>query len=97
MAAQRWPQYDPALIVSDRLTIPIQVNGKLRSKIEVPADWTEEQIKNYAKDDPKVLEWIAGKTITKEVYVTKKLLNFVVSDQPYVFKSTQRPSVDDGG
>lgn len=97
VAAQRWPQYDPALIVSDRLTIPIQVNGKLRSKIEVPADWTEEQIKNYAKDDPKVLEWIAGKTITKEVYVTKKLLNFVVSDQPSMFKSTQKPSADDGG
>jgi Leucyl-tRNA synthetase len=49
VAGQPWPQYDPALILSDRLTIPIQVNGKLRSKIDVPADWTEEQVLTQAR------------------------------------------------
>jgi leucyl-tRNA synthetase len=100
VAGQSWPQYDPALIASDRLTIPIQVNGKLRSKIDVPVDWKEEQIKNCAKADPKVLEWIAGKTIAKEIYVVRKLLNLVVADQPATLKSTlsmEKRSADGGG
>jgi leucyl-tRNA synthetase len=82
VASQRWPQYDSALIVSDRLIIPIQVNGKLRSKIEVPADWSEEQVKASAKQDAKVVEWLQGKTISKTIYVERKLINFVISDKP---------------
>jgi leucyl-tRNA synthetase len=78
VAAQRWPQYDPALLLSDRLTIPIQVNGKLRSKIEVPADWSKEQIVEQACGDAKVAEWLQGKSPRKVIYVDKKLLNFVV-------------------
>jgi leucyl-tRNA synthetase len=78
VAAQRWPQYDPALILSDRLTIPIQVNGKLRSKIEVPADWSEEQVVAQARQDAKVAEWLQGKSPRKVIYVDKKLVNFVV-------------------
>ncbi len=75
---QPWPSFDPALVVSDRLTIPIQVNGKLRSKIEVPADWTEEQVVALAKQDAKLAEWLQGKPPRKVIYVAKKLVNFVV-------------------
>ena len=78
VARQPWPQYDPALVVSDRLTIPIQVNGKLRSKIEVPADWSEEQIVTQARHDTKVSEWFQDKPLRKVIYVEKKLVNFVV-------------------
>jgi leucyl-tRNA synthetase len=78
VAAQPWPHYDPALILSDRLTIPIQVNGKLRSKIDVPADWTEEQVLAHARQDEKIAEWLQGKAPRKVVYVEKKLVNFVV-------------------
>lgn len=78
VATQPWPRYEPALIVSERLTIPIQVNGKLRSKIEVPADWSEEQIIAHARQDPKLQEWLQGKPSHKVIYVPKKLLNFVV-------------------
>ncbi len=76
VARQPWPSFDPALVVSDRLEIPIQVNGKLRSKIEVPADWTEEQIVTLAKEA--VEDWLQGKPPRKVIYVAKKLVNFVV-------------------
>ncbi len=77
-AREPWPAFDPALVVSDRCEIPIQVNGKLRSKIEVPADWTEEQIVALATQDTKVAEWLQGKPPRKVIYVPKKLVNFVV-------------------
>ncbi len=77
-AREPWPAFDPALVVSDRCEIPIQVNGKLRSKIEVPADWTEEQIVALATQDTKLAEWLQGKPPRKVIYVPKKLVNFVV-------------------
>ena len=73
-----WPAFDPALVVSDRFEIPLQVNGKLRSKIEVPADWTEEQVVALARQDAKLAEWLQGKPPRKVIYVAKKLVNFVV-------------------
>jgi len=78
VAKQPWPQYDPALVASERLTIPIQVNGKLRSKIEVPADSSEEQVVTLARQDAKLAEWLQGKQPRKVIYVEKKLVNFVV-------------------
>jgi len=73
---QPWPVFDSGLIISDRLTIPIQVNGKLRAKLDVSADATDEQIKNLARE--KIAEWLQGKETTKLIYVGKKLINFVV-------------------
>ncbi len=78
IAREPWPTFDPALVVSDRCEIPIQVNGKLRSKIEVPADWTEEQVVALATQDAKIAEWLQGKPPRKVIYVPKKLVNFVV-------------------
>ncbi|MDE3224552.1 MAG: leucine--tRNA ligase, partial [Nitrospirota bacterium] len=78
VSGQPWPSYDPALIVSERLTIPLQVNGKLRSKIEVAADAGEAEIVAAAQQDPKLVEWLQGKPPRKVIYVPKKLVNFVV-------------------
>jgi len=78
VAKQPWPQYDPALVASERLTIPIQVNGKLRSKIEVPANSSEEQVVRLARQDAKLAEWLQGKQPRKVIYVEKKLVNFVL-------------------
>lgn len=75
---QPWPDYDPVLVISAEITIPIQVNGKLRSKILVPADWNQEQIVNVARQDSKLSEWLEGKTPRKVIYVEKKMVNFVV-------------------
>jgi len=78
IARAPWPAYDPALVVSERLTIPIQVNGKLRSKIEVPADSSEEHVVSVARQDAKLAEWLQGKEPRKVIYVEKRLLNFVL-------------------
>ena len=80
LARQPWPRYEEALLREAVLTIPIQVNGKLRSKVTVPADWSERQIVDTAKADAKVVEWIKGKAIKNVVYVEKRLVNIVVGD-----------------
>ncbi|MCE7963906.1 MAG: leucine--tRNA ligase [Nitrospirales bacterium] len=73
---QPWPAYDPALVVSDRLTIPIQVNGKLRAKVETEAGVSREQVEAKARTE--IAEWLEGKVVKKVIYVEKKLINFVV-------------------
>ena len=78
VSRQSWPAYDPALVVSERLEIPLQVNGKLRSKIEVAADAGEAEIVALAQQDHKLVEWLQGKPLRKVIYVPKKLVNFVV-------------------
>jgi leucyl-tRNA synthetase len=75
-AQQAWPAFNPELTVSDRLTIPIQVNGKLRGKLEVAADVSREQIERLAR--AQVTEWLQGKEPKKIIYVEKKLINFVI-------------------
>jgi len=75
-----WPSYDKTVASEERITIVVQVNGKLRSRISVMADEEEEQIKIMAKEDEKIQRLIAGKKILKEVYVPKRLVNIVVKE-----------------
>jgi leucyl-tRNA synthetase len=76
VSQQAWPSFDPALTVSERLTIPVQINGKLRSKIEVGHDAPRELVERLAREH--VAEWLQGKEPKKVIYVEKKLMNFVV-------------------
>ena len=76
VSQQPWPIFDPTMTVSDRLTIPIQVNGKLRTKLDVGADATREQVEKLAR--AQVAEWLQGQEPKKIVYIEKKLMNFVV-------------------
>jgi leucyl-tRNA synthetase len=76
VSQQPWPAFDPALTVSDRLTIPIQVNGKLRAKIEVGAEAARDQVEALARKE--AAEWLQGKEPKKVIYVEKKLVNFVL-------------------
>ena len=78
LAHQAWPAFDPALVVHEELTIPLQVNGKLRSKIQVRADAEKDEILELAHADKKLGEWLQGTTPRKVIYVEKKLVNFVV-------------------
>jgi leucyl-tRNA synthetase len=78
ISRQAWPEFDPALVESAEWIIPLQVNGKLRSKIIVPAGSTKEQIIAAAHEEPKLAEWLQGKTIRKTIYVEHKLVNFVI-------------------
>jgi leucyl-tRNA synthetase len=73
-----WPKYDAALAAEDEIEIPVQVNGKLRGLVVVPAGATEDQIKQAALADAKVKAAIAGKQIVKVIVVPKKLVSIVV-------------------
>lgn len=73
-----WPKYDAALAKEDEIEIPVQVNGKLRSRIVVPADATEEVILARALADEKISAAIAGKQIVKTIVIPGKLVNIVV-------------------
>jgi leucyl-tRNA synthetase len=74
----RWPKYDAALAKEEELEIPVQINGKLRSRITVPADAPESQVLERALADEKVRAAIAGKQIAKKIFVPGKLVNIVV-------------------
>ncbi len=73
-----WPKYDAALAKEEELEIPVQVNGKLRGRVVVPADATEDFVVERALADEKVKSAIAGKQIVKKIFVPGKLLNIVV-------------------
>jgi leucyl-tRNA synthetase len=73
-----WPKYDPALAAEDEIEIPVQVNGKLRGLVVVPAGATNDQVEHAALADAKVQAAIAGKQIVKKIVVPKKLVNIVV-------------------
>jgi leucyl-tRNA synthetase len=73
-----WPKYDAALAREDELEIPVQINGKLRSRITVPADATKDEVLDRALADEKVRSSIAGKQIVNKIYVPGKLVNIVV-------------------
>ena len=73
-----WPKFDPALLVEDTLEIPVQVNGKLRDVIRVPANADNATVEAAAKASEKAQQFMAGKTIRKVIVVPKKLVNLVV-------------------
>ncbi len=73
-----WPKYDAALAKEEELEIPVQINGKLRSRVVVPADASEDFVIEHALADEKVRAAIAGKQIMKKIYVAGKLVNLVV-------------------
>ena len=73
-----WVKADEAAMVEDEKLIVVQVNGKVRGKVTVPAISSEEEIKATAKADPNVAKFLDGKEILKEIYIPLKMLNFVV-------------------
>ncbi|MGZ5308692.1 MAG: class I tRNA ligase family protein, partial [Solirubrobacterales bacterium] len=75
---QPWPKADPALLASDSFTLVLQVNGKLRDRVEAPAGASEEQLIELARASDKVAGRIDGKQVVKEVVVPGKLVNIVV-------------------
>ena len=79
LAFAPWPTYDPKLVVADTIEVPVQVNGKLRAKLSVPAGLDAKSIESAALADANVQVHMAGKSVKKVVYVPGKLLNFVVA------------------
>ena len=74
-----WPDFDPAVASEEEMTIVIQINGKLRSRMTVPVDCDAEKIKADAQADEKIAAFIGKNKILKVIYVPKKLVNIVVA------------------
>ncbi|MDH5406127.1 MAG: leucine--tRNA ligase, partial [Candidatus Aminicenantes bacterium] len=73
-----WPAYDSELATEEKITVVVQVNGKLRSRLTVDYQASDDEIKKEALSDRRVLAHMQGKKIVKTIYVPKKLINFVV-------------------
>lgn len=78
LAFETWPKFDPTLAKDDLITIAIQVNGKTRGKIEVPEDISKEDFLNKAKSEQNINKYLQGKTLIKEIYIPKRICNFVI-------------------
>jgi leucyl-tRNA synthetase len=79
LAYEPWPKADPALTRADEIEVPVQVNGKLRSKLTVPADIDEAGLREHALADEKIRAMTANKRLVKVIVVPRKLVNIVVA------------------
>jgi leucyl-tRNA synthetase len=79
LAYEPWPAYDPALVRDESVTVAVQVNGKLRATIEVPADADQASTLAVARAHEKVQAHLQGKTVRREVVIPGRLVNLVVS------------------
>jgi leucyl-tRNA synthetase len=73
-----WPRWDEKLIEEEKIVLLIQVDGKVRDKIEVKADISEKEAKELALSLEKIKKWVEGKEIKKIIFVPKKLINIVL-------------------
>ena len=75
---QPWPSFDPEMAKQDEVTVVVQVNGKVRDKLTVPAEATEEQVRAHAMSSERVRSQLDGKQIARVIYVPGRLLNVVL-------------------
>ena len=78
LAEARWPEYDESKCVDESVEIVVQINGKIKAKLNIPVDAQKDEILNLAKSDENVRKAIDGMNIIKEIVVPKKLVNLVV-------------------
>ncbi len=74
----RWPEWDEETLRTEKVTIPVQINGKVRSQLEIPRDATQENAEQAALADPKVRKYTEGAKPKKVIYVKNKLISIVV-------------------
>jgi leucyl-tRNA synthetase len=79
LAYAPWPSFDPKKLVLDEVTLAVQVNGKMRGRVTVPADVSKEDALAAAKADENVARHLEGKEMRREIYVPGRLVNLVVS------------------
>ena len=77
LARAKWPEYDPAKCVDAAVEIAVQISGKIKARLMIPTDSTEEAVKALVMADANVQAALAGKTVIKEIYVEGKLYNIV--------------------
>jgi leucyl-tRNA synthetase len=79
LAYEPWPIHDDSLATDQSIEVPIQIQGKVRAKISVSRGLSEKELEAVALADPKVAEWLAGKTVRKVIVVPDRLVNIVAS------------------
>jgi leucyl-tRNA synthetase len=77
LSQEPWPEFDESLLVEDSVEVPVQVNGKLRARITVPADADRNQLQAAAEADETVQKHLAGKQVVKVIAVPGRMVNFV--------------------
>jgi leucyl-tRNA synthetase len=78
IALEPWPKWDEAALVESSIEVPVQLNGKVKTKIQVAPDATKDAIEEAAMQDPKVQSLLEGKTIIKRIVVPGRLVNLVI-------------------
>jgi len=78
IVAAGWPPYDEAVAKADEIVVPVQINGKVRARLTVPADTSEERLRQIALSDPTVVKHLEGKTVRKVVIAAGRLVSIVV-------------------
>lgn len=80
VSTAKWPNYDENLVKSDTITLPVQVNGKTRGKLEVAADISQADVEELAKKEVSFIQnqLAEGKTVRKVIFIKGKILNFVI-------------------
>ena len=78
LAYAPWPTFDPAILVESDVEIPVQVNGKLRATLRVPAGSAQEVVRARALEDAKVAGYVTGKQLVKLIFIVDRMINFVV-------------------
>jgi len=78
LAHEDWPAYDETMLAQDTVELPVQINGKVRARIEVPADASQDDALEAALADERVKEHLAGKELVKKIAVPGRLINLVV-------------------
>ena len=73
-----WPSFDPVVARAEEIVVPVQVNGRLRSRLTVPADTSDEDLRERALADATVRSYTAGKTVKTVVVAKGRLVNVVV-------------------
>ena len=78
VANEKWPEYDEALCAEDTIEMVVQVNGKLRARIPMPTTASKDEMLAEAKRNAKIVPYLEGKSLVKEIVVPGKLVNLVV-------------------
>ena len=78
VVAAGWPEFDEAVAKADEIVVPVQVNGKVRARLTVAADASEQELERAALADPAVAAYTAGKTVAKVVVARGRLVSIVV-------------------
>ena len=78
LARESWPAYDPALLVEETVQVVVQINGKIRDRLDVPAQISKDDLEKLALAHDRIKDAIAGKQVKKVIVVPGKLVNIVV-------------------